>query len=204
VTTAKKLELASAILVVVTHIQALGSPRTAHAHRCGVDLLCVVCAQRFILDVPTCWGLAFRCVNMFGACIPFEHAPAFVHSIASSSFVQCAANCYDCPVAGAGKCDHCRLYSTLTSKRTCAKVWVFFVCQYVGRLQIPLQHRPWLCCTQLPSLFPCSVRRTVIPAKKLAPACAILVVVLRALGSPQNAHAHRCGEICWALCVLNG
>ena len=51
-------------------------------------------------------------------------------------------------------------------------------------------------------MFPCSARHNVHFASQLDPASAILVVVMLAMGSPQEAHAQRCGVDLWMLCVL--
>jgi hypothetical protein len=133
---------------------------------CGVDLW-VLCVLNGSLNVSTHLGLA----------------------IAIHVSVQCAANCNDCWEAGAGKCNSdykgCFGGYGITLKSTCAKVWCRFggvVCAQrytlnvsnVSGLAISFATSSCVCCTQLPSMCLCSVRRAVSGASKLEPASATL------------------------------
>ena len=161
-----------------------------------------------------CSPVHSRCVKLLGACnFLWNILLPLLQPIAYHVCVQCAANCWDCSTVGAGKCDWCSDGYGPTSKRTCAKVWGRFVgvvCAHrftlvvsnCWGLAIPFATSSNLCCPQLPTMFPCSVRQTVSIASN--PASAILVVVLLAMGSPRVAHAQRCGVDLWVLCVLTG
>jgi hypothetical protein len=185
-TAGNAMELACAFLVVV--MRAMGAPRVAHALRYGWIV------GRFVPNgslVSASWGLAIPAISMHSFSPAFScsvrHIVGFATKLdpASAILAVVTSIALGSPqVAHAHRCGVDLWISCSTVHSRCVKM--LGACISTFNIPLPLY-------TQLPPMCSCSVWQTVISAPKLEPGSAILMVVLRGMGSPQHAHAPRCG-----------